>query len=139
MQHIKVIFGSSNRPISLLIRLRTWSKWSHVGVIMPDGRIIEAVGGQGVVVTERKDFEARYNRTEVRDVPCVSTALAHEWLKQQVGKRYDLKSLFGIALLTGWDDINAYQCAELVAESTQIFNRKYLHTTTPNHIDRIAK
>ncbi|MDP5206340.1 hypothetical protein [Alishewanella sp. SMS8] len=137
MQTLPVIFGRSYKPISLAIQIRTFCRWSHVGAIMPDGRIIEAVGGQGVVITERRDFEKRYRETMVRHVMCQNTELAYALLNLQIGKRYDNDAFWGVALGTGWDDLCAYQCAELIGSVLGHFDTALLATLVPKDILKV--
>lgn len=40
MTTIKVIFSNSKKPLSPLIRAVTWSEYSHVGIISPDGESV---------------------------------------------------------------------------------------------------
>ena len=138
MQRLTVIFGRSYRPISLLIQLWTWGRWSHVGVLV-DGEVIEAVGGQGVVRTPLDDFKSRYHDYEIGTIPCENADAAKTLLNLAVGKRYDKRALWGIALRTGVDDANAYQCSELVAKATGLFRTTHTSRTTPEQIWRISR
>lgn len=138
MEYIDVIYGRSNwKPISLLIQLRTLSWWSHIGGIV-DGKVIEAVGGQGVVVTELPDFIARYSSVDIRKLPVVSRAYAEDYLRSKVGRPYDKEAALGYLFMLGWDDINAEHCSELISGSTQLFNGNKLHTVTPGVLRKLS-
>lgn len=107
MQTIKVIFARNKKPISLLIRSVTWSRWSHCAVVDGD-MVIEAKGGCGVVVTTLKLFLSRYTDYAFADLPVAdSPELAIERARAELGKPYDLKALFGIMFRTGWECGNA--------------------------------
>jgi uncharacterized protein YycO len=139
MQTIQVIFGRSNwKLISVGIQLRTFCWWSHVGGIMPDGRIVESVGGQGVVITELADFKARYSDTQVRKVTCLNSEMAYEILNKHIGSRYDDHAFWGVFFSLGWDDLEAWQCAELLGAAMGIFNDKKLATLTPKDILKVS-
>lgn len=138
MEYIDVIYGRSNwKPISLLIQLRTLSWWSHVGAII-DGRVIEAVGVRGVVVTELSDFIGRYSSTEVKRLPVVSKEYARNFLLSEIGKPYDNRAALGYLLMLGWDDLGARHCSELLSGATQLFNNNKLHTVTPGVLRKLS-
>ena len=40
---MKVLFCTSNKIGAVLIRGVTWSKWSHVAILLGDGTVVEAV------------------------------------------------------------------------------------------------
>ena len=139
MQTIQVIFGRSRwKPISVGIQMFTRCWWSHVGAIMPDGRIVESVGGQGVVITELADFKARYSETTTRHARCLSAELAYQILNAHIGKRYDNHAFWGIALATGWDDVSAVQCAELLAAALGVHDEEILSGLVPKDILKIS-
>lgn len=72
MNTMKVIFARNNKPISLLIRLVTWSRWSHCAVV--DGNfVIEARGGCGVVITPLTEFKKRYTDYAFADMPVIDS------------------------------------------------------------------
>lgn len=137
MQRIRVIYGRSWKPISLLIQLRTLSHWSHIGVIDGDN-VIEAVGGQGVVVTPLRDFKRRYSRTVEGSMYCLDEARALEYLRCRVGARYDKRAVIGFALALGWDDVEAYHCAELVAGCTGLFNPSRINEISPGALRKMT-
>lgn len=138
MQTLPIIFGRSYKPISLAIQARTNCRWSHVGAIMPDGRIVEAVGGQGVVITSMRDFKKRYRETLTRHATCKNTELAYALLDLQIGKPYDNDAFWGVAFGTGWDDLCAYQCAELIGSALGIFDTALLATLVPKDIIKVS-
>lgn len=126
-------------PISLAIQLRTGCRWSHVGVVLPDGvTVIEARGLKGVVETPLHEFQARYRETEFREIFCVDHAFALKILNKHLGQRYDNKAFLGIGLGLNWDDENASHCAELVARATMLFNPDYLNQLVPRDLWRLS-
>lgn len=137
MDRIKVIYGRSFRPISLIIQLRTLSHWSHIGVIDGDS-VIESVGGQGVVVTPIELFRRRYKQSIVGYMYCIDKAAAMTYLRSKVGMPYDTKAIIGFALALGWDDLNAMHCSELVAGATGLFNPLRLNEVSPGQLRKLT-
>lgn len=132
MKTISVIFGRSHKPISIGIQLVTRCKWSHVGLLQ-GSTVIEARGGFGVVATPLSDFVLRYSKTETRLIHCANYNVVQD-IQSRIGRKYDDKAFWGIALGLDWDDINAYQCAELIGKYSGNFDTTKAHRLTPKHI-----
>jgi uncharacterized protein YycO len=131
---IKVIFGKNHLPFSWLIRIFTWSRWSHCGIVVGD-MVFEATATKGVVITPINDFIKRYNdhafaNVIVRD----SVADAYDRLAGEVGKKYDFSAIFGILFRTGWNANNKWFCSELVAYVVGTYRDNNLGRITPEMI-----
>lgn len=139
MQTIKVIFARNNKPISLLIRLVTWSRWSHCAVV--DGNfVIEAKGGCGVVITPLTEFKKRYTDYAIADLPVIdSPEAARDRAMNELGKGYDMKSLFGILFRTGWECGDSWFCSEHVAHASGIFRAERVSRITPEMVWSVSK
>lgn len=139
MQTMKVIFARNNKPISLLIRLVTWSRWSHCAVV--DGNfVIEAKGGCGVVITPLTEFKKRYTDYAIADTPVIDSEGAAIWrAAAEVGKGYDLKALFGILFRTGWECNDSWFCSEHVAHASGIFRAERVSRITPEMVWSVSK
>lgn len=136
---MKIIFAKNNKPISLLIRLVTWSKWSHCGAITPDGKhVIESKGGCGVIKTPIEKFKERYKKYDIGTVDC-DEEYAFRFLEEQLGKDYDLKAIFGILLRTGWDNGHQWFCSEVLAGAINIFRKDSVSRITPEHLWMITR
>lgn len=140
-KRLKVIFARNNKPISLLIQLVTWSRWSHVALVLEGEHddIIEARGGFGVVRTSFHEFEQRYTHTEVAYIPCEDSELAIRMIKSQLGKGYDDAAIFGTWFRTGWDNPLKWVCSELIAWSTGLYRPELQSRVTPEDLWRISK
>ena len=46
---MKIIFSKRRHVGSWLIRTVTWSEWSHVELVLPNGQLLGAAAPQGVV------------------------------------------------------------------------------------------
>lgn len=138
MEHLDVIFARSPKPISWLIRAFTWSRWSHVGVIMPGGMVIESKGGKGVHAISLHEFKARYPEWQKATVPCRDRQLALRFLRSQLGKPYDMTAIYSIALRRDWQETDSWFCSELVAYATGLFRQDYIKRITPEDLWRIS-
>jgi hypothetical protein len=124
-----LIFGRNNHWISRLIRWRTKSLWSHVGIIDGDN-VIEARGGFGVVLTQMCEFMHRYDYTEIHSLPGdVQKA------KKLIGKRFDDKGVWGHMFCVPFiHDLDAWFCSEIVAYAADDIPDNAAHLFNPDSI-----
>lgn len=131
---MKIIFGTNNKIGSLAIRLFTWSKYHHVGIMLNDSTVLESNFHDGVRLTNLEDFKKRYKKTEVRVLPGKpEVAMKH------IGKKYDLKAIvpFVFKFLFGdrkWNDPNKWFCSELVATAATYFDNELAYRVTPQDL-----
>lgn len=139
MNTVRVIFARNKKPISLLIRLVTWSRWSHCGIVDGD-TVIEAKGGCGVVRTPLDKFLARYTDHAFGDLPVIDTAeAAIARAAAEIGQGYDMKALFGILFRTGWETGDSWFCSEHTAHASGIFRAERVSRITPEMIWSVTK
>jgi hypothetical protein len=84
--------------LSALINWREMSHVSHVEAVMPDGSIIAALIGEGVV-RKPNDYDKTSTMQIIVDVEMSDFAL-HDWqkyLESRLGRPYDLTAIIGIA------------------------------------------
>lgn len=126
---MKVIFARNNYSfISKLIRLYTWSDWSHVGVIDGD-YVIEAIGNKGVERTRINAFKKRYDETCIRYIPGnINKARA------LLGKEFDQKGLWGGLLHLRVQDPDKWFCSELVAHASDAIGSEFAHKVSPENL-----
>lgn len=144
MKKVYLIFGRSYLPISVGIQVITVCRWSHVGLLVGD-TVYEARGGFGVVATPLAEFQERYRETLVRVMYCRNDNVVDDIIGK-VGLGYDDKAFWSIAierlsrglLRLDWDDINAYQCAELIAKYSGNFDHAMCHPLVPKDILRAS-
>ena len=125
---MQVIFARSNHIISRLIRWRTKSQWSHVGII-DGGYVIEAAGKQGVVRTSLADFYCRYSTTEIRFIPGNANRA-----KAKLGAKFDIWGIWGVALKSSLEHSDKWFCSELVALASDHIGDQHAHKVTPEHL-----
>lgn len=139
-ERLPVIFARNYLPGSLLIQLFTWSRWSHVGILLPRNRgVLEAVAGKGVVVTPMCVFKRRYRHTQMATVPCDNLDETYTRAMSQRGSRYDYHALFGIFFRTGWNHLNHWICSELIGWASNMFRADRIARITPEDLWRISK
>lgn len=122
----------------MLIRGFTWSKWAHVGFVLDDNSVIEAVWPK----VRRVPFElavSGYSAYTIVDFKGFDSKKVIEAAKMQIGKPYDLSGVLGIAMHRDWQKQDSWSCAELVSWCFQqsgkpIFRTEGLHKITPQHL-----
>lgn len=135
---MKIILGRRNSFSSYMIRLFTWSKWSHVAIILEDGyTTIEATASLGVVRSNMNNFKKRYPDYVIMDIPATkgwqSRALS------QIGKPYDWAAIYGIVLRGDWQSPSKWICTELAGFASGYFNDRFLWRLVPNDLVKIGK
>ena len=136
---MKVIFVKHKSINALAIRFFTWSRYHHCGALF-NGLVYEATAFGGVVATPLNEFYDRYKNADfvVNDIEC-DDAKALQFLKNQLGKKYDWLSVFGIFFRAKVDDKNKWFCSELVGAASYIFRKDRLSRITPEHLWMISK
>jgi uncharacterized protein YycO len=129
-----IVFERTDTITSKLIRMRTLSQWSHVGIII--GRVHGAVKvvsarRNGVIVDTLRDWG---NKVQVlRLDPEVASEYQLEQMTkfaiQKVGKKYDYCGILDFITMTRYQNDNRWFCSELVhssmlSASIDIFKKK---------------
>jgi uncharacterized protein YycO len=109
---MKVIYCANHTLSSWLIRLVTWSRWSHAAVQIDDETIIDATFKHGGVHARPLSALAGY-RQEVVEYTLPDEDKAQDWLRRQIGKPYDWSALLGIFLHRNWQEDDKWFCSEL--------------------------
>lgn len=140
MDTIPVIYARGGKLTSWLIRLFTWSQWSHVAVVTESGgHVIESVGGRGVIYTPITEFRARYKTYQEAELPVASAVDAYKLLHAELAKPYDMTAIYSMILRRDWDETDSWFCSELVAYASQLFRHDSVKRVTPEHLWRISK
>ncbi len=134
---MKVLFCTSNKIGAIAIRAVTWSQWSHVGVILADNSVVEAVWPR-VRRVPLETVLAQHTKFAIIDIPCdeekaTASALA------LIGKKYDWRALFGFLIHRDWQSMSQWFCSEaatkvLMDGGTQLFRAEDVHRITPQHL-----
>ena len=140
MKTVKVIFGRNNLPFSWIIRLFTWSRWSHCGVIDSTGvNVIEATAKHGVAVSTLSGFKHRYKKHAIVELPVLNGVDAHSLLRQEIGKSYDWLAIISLVVKRDWEQPDKWFCSELIAHAIGIFRRDRVGRITPEDLWRISR
>lgn len=109
---MKLIFGASRMPGSLLLQFFTFSRWSHVGIVY-DGMVIEARFPRVRMATVA-EFQAHYPRWEFAELPCADEGAAEAFARSRIGRRYDLGGLLAFLFQNrDWESSSRDFCSEL--------------------------
>lgn len=138
---IRLIYSNSSLPLSPLIRLVTWSDWSHVAIVLGD-RVIEATLSHGGVKETTLDvFQSRAKSWCIMEYDCyVAPENIFNAAKLEEGKKYDWTALIGIIVHNrNWQEDDAWFCSELVAYAfaqagNPLFQSEEIHRITPQHL-----
>lgn len=103
-------FSTTNHIGSRLIRWGTWSDFSHVDLVVPDGRLYGAVKS-GVDYHVLPDGTVRVERLRL-DVPADELL---DVLLTQRGKPYDYGAIMAWPFRVDWRDPEKWFCSELIA------------------------
>lgn len=135
---MNLIFTRSWSPLSAIIRLATWSTWSHVGVLLGD-RVLDSTIRHGVAMRDMDSFMAGISAHRVVDVETENPLGVINALRSQIGKPYDLTGVLGMSLRRNWQEDDRWFCSELVAwafkQSGQpLFRNESMYRITPQHL-----
>ena len=113
MSHLTILFCSSRDPISWAIRELTWSDWSHVGILEPNGKYVVEARYSEVRRVPLAVFLADNDVVQPKQYRCddLQSAIGFAW--EQVGKPYDVKALFGFIEHRDIASPDKWFCSEL--------------------------
>ena len=121
------IIWTRNRSIgSILIRAAAWGgRWSHCGLVMPDGSVIESVALQGGVIRSAlADVIAKSTAHQMLNIPVPDAQSAYAWAESTLGMAYDWGGVFGIpAREHEWQSPDRWYCSEHCAYALKMAGR----------------
>lgn len=112
---LKVGFSTNKQDfISRLIRKVTWSRYSHVVLISPDGlSYIESTHGIGVRELPIQNFLTKDNY-EIAKIFHPYPGSVWNLARHEVGKPYDEWYIWGYLFRRNWQDDSKWACCELI-------------------------
>lgn len=131
---IKLRFIEGTGPISRAIEFWTWSSWSHVDVMTPDGWLgARLIGG---VQVRPWDYVTSYGKAEIWGISLDAETEARimTYLYAQVGKPYDFGAIAGMLVRRDWKNDSKWFCSELVIASFAACGVYLLNTSMMNRI-----
>jgi len=121
---IRIAGYEGKGPFSYWIRLRTWSRITHVAAIRNNNRI-DSFPFQGVRFT--KGIKTKFENCRVRIYEITTPLIQEEhsmmwgWLESKLGKQYDYYGVLGRLFKTKWQNPDDYFCSELTYEMFKYF------------------
>lgn len=117
MENIDVIFSRSNLVFSKAVRRYTHSEWSHGGILINSGTVLESTfSHRGVKLASLDDFKSRATATRIVSVAVPNRAAAIHAGMAQINKPYDYTAIAGIlANKRNWQEDDMWFCTELCA------------------------
>lgn len=137
---VRVLFTRRHHLGSVAIRTATWSPWSHVDVILPDGRMIGATLEHGVAFATLGERLRKASRAAVVEFPAADPDAVYAALLSQLGKPYDWTAIAGMVIRNrNWQEDDSWFCSELIAwafsqAGQPIFRESLVDRITPQHL-----
>lgn len=136
---MKLIFTRRHTVASLLIRLFTGSRWSHVACIVSDKMVIDSTFKHGGVrLRPIADVVCESSAFDEVSVPLADEQAAVDWLTAQLNKPYDWTAIVGFVFRSGWAEPDRWFCSELAEGAIRagglVRFRTDLARLTPGHV-----
>lgn len=139
MKKMIVAFSRDYTIASFAIRLFTWSRWHHCGVVTKDGQyVIEAKFFKGVVKTPIEEFKKSY-RTVKFGKPPVKHKNWEQIAKSKIGNKYDRMAIISIIFRLNRQHSFKNTCSEVTAEIMGTFRKDKAYRVTPEDIWMICE
>lgn len=115
---MKIIYCSKPSLVSWLIRIFTWSRFSHTAIVEDDVYIIDSTMTHGGVQRRRlAEIIEEYPTLVIVDVAVEDETKALEFARSQLGKPYDWTAIVGFIMRRDWADESDWFCSELAEAS----------------------
>lgn len=112
---VRLVFSDGGTVISGLIKVVTWSDWSHVSILTPDNMVIDSTMLHGgVKVRPYTELVKEEKRVLVREFPMLSQKTI-EFAMTQRDKPYDFTAVLGLPFRRDWEEDDRWFCSELIA------------------------
>jgi uncharacterized protein YycO len=131
--------------VSKLIRIDTWSCWSHVDTVIPAGHPMFPDCPDGGLLGAQKDGvkvrpwnydpKSKFEYLQTKSMSALQESLYYAYLKSQLGKPYDTKWIFGYALHRDWRNPDSWGCSDLVMAA---FEMSGYYILRPEALDRTS-
>jgi hypothetical protein len=130
---IKLRFVKNKTIWSKLVRIFTWSEFSHVDYVFDDGKCFGALPQIGVNFNTLRVDYCEFYEMEVKD-----KAKIEFWLLSQRGKAYDWMAILAMPFRRNWQDPSDWFCSELIAtaleQDTPMINEPNKYRVTPRDL-----
>jgi uncharacterized protein YycO len=138
MSHVQLLFSTTRKPFSALIRAATWSRWSHVAMVAGP-HVIEATAQEGVRQVSLAYAISQASDYQLVEIPASAPQTIIDAARSQVGKPYDWTAILGLGLRRDWQEDDSWFCSELIAWAAAAagetwFRCDALYRVTPQHL-----
>ena len=123
-------FSTTNHPLSRIVCWATWSPFSHVDLLLPDGRVLGSEWDTGVTIRNQRRDYTRIARLTA-DIPFDAY---YDALMTQIGKPYDWSGVIGIMAHKEWQKKNSWFCSELQAWAAEQCGVRLLRRTDVSRV-----
>ncbi|MCB1711191.1 MAG: hypothetical protein KDH96_01550 [Candidatus Riesia sp.] len=136
--NLRIIFTNSTLPLSPIIRFVTWSKFSHMAVVINDKWVMHS-DFNGVHIELLNDLKSRSKNWTICEYECKNPQAIINSCLTLLGSPYDYGALIGIALRRiELQDESKYVCSEFPAAGCFKANQPFFCTEfssriTPQH------
>lgn len=135
---VRLLFSRRHHPGSWLIRAVSWSEWSHVEIMLDDGRLLGAAAPHGVQFVTLEERLAIASQAAMACYPGDFDA-GMRWAEGQIGKPYDYTGVVGLGLHRDWEDDSAWWCSEFAGEflkqaGFEPYRAAAIKRLTPQHL-----
>lgn len=98
---------------SRVIRWATWSPFSHVDLVLDDGRLLGATARHRVAIRDPEPVSACARFQVSAPVDVIASA------RTKIGRPYDWSGIFGWGFRRNWQEEDDWFCSELIAWAFQ--------------------
>lgn len=141
MPTVKVIYSRNHHISAPILRTVMWSPWCHEAVIMGDElgeHVIDATFFHNVARRPLIDITSDASLYSIREFDVPNPKKTYDFLRRQLGKKYDTLGVFGIGLHREWSTPDRWFCSEiseaaLEAGGLSRFKAEYVRRVTPMH------
>lgn len=113
---VRILATTQRSLFSKLIRFGTWSKYSHVDIILGDGQhVIGATALEGVRVEYVHEMKRKSSAWAIYEFDCKLDRELQQLAISQLGKGYDYLAIIGFIFRKKWQKETRWFCSELVA------------------------
>ncbi len=121
---MKLLIASGNSISSILIKMFTFSKWSHTAVMFDHLTVIDVTYRTGVRRITYEEFKSEYPDVYEIEVFLPREEAALTFALDQLGKKYDYTAILGILFRNRrWESDENWFCSEL-SETVCVYGGK---------------
>lgn len=140
---LQLVLTRSKTVTSFGIRVFTGSLWSHVGILTPEGTVLESQAPHGVREVPLATVLSRASEHLVLDYADIDAGPVIAAARSQLGKSYDYLAIVAFYFRARWDDDSSWFCSEYVAWSINtgwhpVFRTREVSRVTPQDLLKVS-